>query len=294
MPLLDSDMKYDRQAVETAYAKVNLALHVRHRRPDGYHALESLFAFAQDGDMIEGRVTDDGAITLLVDGPFGAQLDAGADNLAVKAAMVLRDWLGEPRGAVLRLTKNLPVASGIGGGSADAAATLRLLNGLWDARIERPALEQLALEIGSDVPACIASTTRRVRGRGEVLEDHDLPGLAGKPLLLVNPGVGLSTGSVFAGWDGVDRGALAADSLAQLRMKGRNDLESSAIKQAPVIGDVLARLERCEGRLLSRMSGSGATCFALFEAGAGMQAAARALSAEYPEWWIMETRVRTA
>ncbi|SCW48257.1 4-diphosphocytidyl-2-C-methyl-D-erythritol kinase [Sphingobium faniae] len=284
----------DMQAFEIAYAKVNLALHVRHRRADGYHALESLFAFAHDGDNIEGRVTDDGAITLRVDGPFGKQLEEGAGNLVVKAATALRDRLGEPRGAALRLTKNLPVASGIGGGSADAAATLRLLVRLWETKIERPMLEKLALAIGSDVPACLASTTRFVRGRGEVLEDHGLAGLAGKPLLLVNPGAALSTGRVFAGWDGVDRGALVADSLARLRADGRNDLESAAIREAPVIADVLDRLAQCEGRILSRMSGSGATCFALFETDAVMRAAARALRAEHPIWWIMETRIRTA
>jgi len=298
MPRLEPDVIQNRdrgvQAVETAYAKVNLALHVRGRRPDGYHALESLFAFAQDGDRLEGGLADDGSITLRVDGPFGAQVGDGEDNLVLKAATALRGHLGTRAGAALRLTKNLPVASGIGGGSADAAAALRLLVRLWDVRIEPAPLEKLALEIGSDVPACLASTTRLVRGRGELLADHDLPGLTGRPLLLVNPGVALSTGRVFAGWDGMDRGALAADTVRQLRADGRNDLEAAAIGQAPAIADVLSRLARCEGRVLSRMSGSGATCFALFDAQADMRAAARTLRADHPLWWIMETRIRTA
>ena len=288
------NINIDMQDTEIAYAKINLALHIRSRRPDGYHALESLFVFAQDGDRLDGRGTESGAITLHTDGPFGTQITQDADNLVVKAAAALRSHLGESRGAALRLTKNLPVASGIGGGSADAAATLRLLMRLWDAKIERAKLEELALTIGSDVPACLASTTRLVRGRGELLEDHDLPELAGAPLLLVNPGVALSTGRVFAGWDGMDRGALVADNLKELCVGGRNDLEPAARREAPVIANVLTRLAQCQGQFLSRMSGSGATCFALFETEDTMRAAAQALRAEYPIWWIMETRIRTA
>lgn len=151
--------------VETAFAKVNLALHVRDRRPDGYHALESLFVFAKDGDILSGSLDHGGDISLTLDGPFGKALGSGTDNLVMRAARALQDHLGEARGAALKLTKNLPVASGIGGGSADAAATLRLLNRLWDARLPSAELERIGLSLGSDVPACVSSVTQMVRGR---------------------------------------------------------------------------------------------------------------------------------
>lgn len=279
---------------EIAYAKVNVALHVRARRDDGYHALESLFVFAEHGDRLSGWTNDDGAVDLVIDGPFGAALDAGADNLVVRAARALQAYLGQQRGAAIRLTKNLPVASGIGGGSADAAATLRLLVRLWDVRIEPEELATLALDLGSDVPACVASVTQMVKGRGETLALHAVEGLEGRPMLLVNPGVGVSTAQVFAGWDRVDRGALDAASLPALCANGRNDLEAPALAVAPVIGEVLALLAAQEDVLLARMSGSGATCFALFHSEAAMAVAARAVADVHGDWWTMETRIRSA
>lgn len=279
---------------EIAYAKVNVALHVRARRDDGYHALESLFVFAEDGDRLEGWENEDGAIDLTLDGPFGATLDAGADNLVVRAARALQAYLGEQRGAAIRLTKNLPVASGIGGGSADAAATLRLLARLWDVRIDDGELAGLALDLGSDVPACVASVTQMVAGRGERLARHAVDGLDACPMLLVNPGVGVSTARIFAGWDRVDRGPLDGSSLAALRDSGRNDLEAPALAIAPVIGDVLATLAAQENVLLARMSGSGATCFALFRSDRALAAAAQAMRQAQPDWWVMETRIRCA
>ncbi|QGP78481.1 4-(cytidine 5'-diphospho)-2-C-methyl-D-erythritol kinase [Sphingobium sp. CAP-1] len=280
--------------VEIAYAKVNVALHVRARRDDGYHALESLFVFAQDGDRLEAQASDDGAIDLVIDGPFGGGLEAGPANLVVRAARALQSYLGDQRGAAIRLTKNLPVASGIGGGSADAAATLRLLARLWDVRIEAGELAGLALELGSDVPACVASVTQLVTGRGEHLARHAVDGLEGMPMLLVNPGVGVSTVSVFAGWDRQDRGALDAGSFDALIAGGRNDLEMPAMAVAPVIGDVLAALAGAKGVRLARMSGSGATCFALFDADEAMARAADAIRWTQPGWWVMETRIRRA
>ncbi|MFC3441231.1 4-(cytidine 5'-diphospho)-2-C-methyl-D-erythritol kinase [Sphingobium rhizovicinum] len=280
--------------VEIAYAKVNVALHVRSRRDDGYHALESLFVFAGDGDRLEGQATQDGAIDLIIDGPFGAGLGAGPDNLVMRAARALQSYLGQQRGAAIRLTKNLPVASGIGGGSADAAATLRLLARLWDVRIEAEELAGLALDLGSDVPACVASVTQLVTGRGEHLARHAVEGLEGLPMLLVNPGVGVSTASVFAGWDRQDRGPLDAGSLDALVRIGRNDLENPAIAVAPVIADVLAALERTQGVVLARMSGSGATCFALFETDDALAQAADAIRWTHPAWWVMETRIKGA
>ena len=281
-------------ALETAHAKVNVALHVRGRRDDGYHALESLFVFADHGDRLTGVATDDGAIDLMIDGPFGAALDAGPGNLVVKAARALQSYLGQQRGAAIRLTKILPVASGIGGGSADAAATLRLLVRLWDVRIDEAELAAIALDLGSDVPACIASVTQMVGGRGERLARHHVDGLEGMAMLLVNPGVGVSTVRVFAGWDGQDRGALDATRIDALVTRGRNDLEAAAMAIAPVIGDVLAALRAQAGVVLARMSGSGATCFALFDDDAAMADAAMAMRAAHRDWWMMETRIRTA
>ena len=286
MPLLDADM-----LVETAYAKVNLALHVRQRRADGYHALESLFVFARDGDLLTGEAGEDGSISLMLDGRFGAALEAGEGNLVMKAARLLQERLGEKRGAAIRLTKNLPVASGIGGGSADAAAALRLLNRLWEAQLSTPELERLGLALGSDVPACVSSVTQMVRGRGELLEQRDVQGLAGMPMLLVNPGVALSTAQVFQGWDQQDRGPLDAHGLEDIIAKGRNDLEPAAIEAAPIIAEVLALLREQTGVRLARMSGSGATCFALFDGVASRGTAAKALRALRPDWWIMETEI---
>ena len=285
-------------AVETAHAKVNVALHVRARRADGYHALESLFVFAEHGDRLSGVATDDGAIDLMIDGPFGGALDTGpgnlSNNLVVKAARALQSYLGQQRGAAIRLTKILPVASGIGGGSADAAATLRLLVRLWDVRIDEAELAALALDLGSDVPACVASVTQMVAGRGERLARHAVDGLEGMAMLLVNPGVGLSTARVFAGWDGQDRGALDATRIDALVADGRNDLEAPAMAIAPVIGAVLTALRAQDGVVLARMSGSGATCFALFESDAAMADAAMTVQAAHKDWWMMETRIRTA
>ena len=282
------------ELTEIAYAKVNLALHVRDRRDDGYHSLESLFIFASDGDVLTGRTDASSAITLTIAGAFADGLDNGGGNLVVKAAQALCEHLGEERGAALTLVKTLPVASGIGGGSADAAATLRLLCRLWSVQIAADDLERIALSLGSDVPACLASATRMVRGRGEVLEDVDISGLPGTPMLLVNPGVGMSTARVFQGWDRVDRGALLADNLDRVITCGRNDLEPAAVAMAPVIADVLAALRQCSGVRVARMSGSGATCFALFDDEATADAAAAIIQARQADWWVMETRIRPA
>lgn len=280
--------------VETAFAKVNLALHVRDRRPDGYHALESLFVFAKDGDFLSGSLGHGEEISLTLDGPFGKVLGSGTDNLVMRAARALQDHLGEARGAVLKLTKNLPVASGIGGGSADAAAALRLLNRLWDAQLPGAELERIGLRLGSDVPACVSSVTQMVRGRGEVLEPLDVQGLEGTAMLLVNPGVGVSTADVFSRWDRLDRGPLTAAVLDDVIATARNDLEPAAIAVAPVIADVLSLLRKQAGVRLARMSGSGATCFALFNDSGEGAAAARAISAMQPRWWVMETEIRRA
>lgn len=265
---------------ETAYAKVNLALHVRAREPDGYHRIETLFAFCTHGDRL-GVAEGDG-LTLAVTGPFADALAGEEDNLVLRAARTL----GGGRGAALRLEKNLPVASGIGGGSADAAAALRLLNRWWDLGATDADLIGIAAPLGADVPACVRSRTARGESRGDLLSDAALD-VAGTPILLVNPGVPVSTAAVFRTWDGVDRGPLG-DSLAD----SRNDLEPPALTLAPAIDAVLARLTAAEGASLVRMSGSGATCFALFATDASRDAAAAAIGTEHPDWWHLATRLR--
>lgn len=263
---------------EPAPAKLNLALHVRGKLPDGRHALETLFAFCTDGDRLETEAADD--LILEISGPFAEALPT-EDNLVMRAADLLRDAAGVSAGARLFLTKNLPVASGIGGGSADAAAALRLLTRLWG--IEPRHAVEIASAIGSDVPACLLSLTARGEGAGDQLELVMDPSISGSPTLLVNPGVPLSTGQVFGSWDGVDRGALRG------WRDGRNDLEAPARSLAPVIGDVLDWLESRSGRNLVRMSGSGATCFALFDS---EQARDEAAVACPPDWWHLATFLR--
>jgi 4-diphosphocytidyl-2-C-methyl-D-erythritol kinase len=272
---------------ETAFAKVNLALHVRARRDDGYHALESLFAFCEDGDSLAGQVCDDGAIRLALTGPFAEGLSTGEDNLVVRAARALQAASGTALGADLHLDKTLPIAAGIGGGSADAAAALRLLVRLWGVNPAQLDFPALALALGADVPACLASSTLFVRGVGEVLETVDLD-LAGLPILLVNPRVACPTGPVFKGWDRVDRGPL---DPARWR-DGRNDLQAPALALVPDVGDVLAALATLPGVALARMSGSGATCFALFEDSAARDAAAAAVHAEHGHWWTLASSLR--
>jgi len=263
---------------EQAPAKLNLALHVRRRRPDGRHDIETMFAFCIDGDRVEVEPAD--ALSLLIDGPFASDLDRGEDNLVLRAARALASAAGVDATGTLRLTKNLPVASGIGGGSADAAATLRLLTRHW--RIDPDHAARVAPAIGSDVPACLLSLTARGGGAGDELRLEDA-GIAGAPALLVNPRVALSTGDVFARWDGVDRGPL--DDWR----KGRNDLEAPARTLVPEIEDVLHWLSAQAGATIVRMSGSGATCFALFDDEAARDAAAAAVPLG---WWRLATWLR--
>lgn len=271
---------------DIAWTKVNLALHVRRRRPDGYHDIETLFAFAADGDRLTAAPAD--RLTLTVTGPFAGALDGdGDDNLVLRAARALAAASVVEAGAALTLDKRLPVASGIGGGSADAAATLRLLARLW--RVDVPA--GLAMTIGADVPACLAAVTARGEGRGEQLEALG-DGLAGRAMLLVNPGVAVSTAQVFAGWDGIDRGPLGAGDPLLAAAAGRNDLEPAARALAPEIDAVLNLLAAQPRAGLVRMSGSGATCLALFESVAARDAADAVIAGQQPGWWRLPTALR--
>lgn len=264
---------------EPAPAKLNLALHVRGRRRDGRHDIETVFAFCMDGDMLEAEPADD--LSLAVAGPFAEDLSAEHDNLVLQAARSLGAASGTPAGAALRLKKRLPVASGIGGGSADAAAALRLLTRLW--KIDPAHAAVVAPALGSDVPACLLSMSARGGGAGDELALLDDRGIAGTPVLLVNPRVPLSTASVFAGWDGIDRGPLAA------WREGRNDLEPAARGLVPEIGELLDWLGGQAGATFVRMSGSGATCFALF---AGEEERDRAAAAVPERWWHLGTVLR--
>ena len=287
---------------ERAPAKINLALHVRHRRPDGYHDLETLFAFATDGDVVTVEEADQDGFK--IDGPFatalksspergggprpqgvvegGARRTPAPDNLVLRARDLFRTLHPTPLLAIT-LTKNLPIASGIGGGSADAAATLRALARLTG--VAPATLHAIAAQLGADVPACLHGRTALGTGRGDALAD--LTGLAGTPLLLVNPGVAVSTAAVFAAWDGIDRGPLPEGALLEMARAGRNDLERPATTRAPVIADVRALLDAAPGAILSRMSGSGATCFALFDTPVALARAAEAAHAR--GWWCLET-----
>ena len=277
---------------ETGWAKINLALHVRARRADGYHEIETLFAFVDGGDAIAAAVSD--ADDLTIDGPFGDGLSAGADNLVLRVLTLLRDRYGAARVPPLavRLTKTLPVAAGIGGGSADAAAMARRVRAHFLPDVGETALVRLVGTLGADIAACVASATCLGIGTGAELSPVPELALGGTPVLLVNPRAPVATGPVFAAWDGTDRGPLftGADLRAQL-FAARNDLQRPAIAQCPAIADILTELGGL-GPWLARMSGSGATCFALFDAPAERDAAATALAVRHPGWWQMAGALR--
>ena len=266
------------EIIETAPAKLNLALHVRRRRADGYHDIETLFAFCTDGDVVKVRPAPADSFTLT--GPFAAALAGEGDNLVTRAAAAFCTAFAIDAHHAITLDKHLPVASGIGGGSADAAATLRALARLHGVDRDLPELHDVAVSLGADVPACLFGRTAFGTGKGDALTP--IEGWSGTPVLLVNPRFPISTAAVFAGWDGVDRGALdPADPLA-----GRNDLEAPARAMAPAIDDVLTALAAQPGVTLVRMSGSGATCFALFSDPVSRDAATAAL---HPAWWRLAT-----
>ncbi|HXH52658.1 MAG TPA: 4-(cytidine 5'-diphospho)-2-C-methyl-D-erythritol kinase [Sphingomicrobium sp.] len=279
----------DRRALsafhETAHAKLNLALHVRGRLSDGRHRIETIFAFCEDGDELGAQPHEH--VHIHVQGPMADQLAGPGQNLVSRAAtmLMLEKACAEPNmldgGAWITLDKRLPVAAGLGGGSADAAAALRLLTRMWN--LGPVTAEEIAPRLGADVPACLLSRPCRGCGAGDEIEPIELAELKGKPVLLVNPGVPLATADVFAAWDGIDRGPLTD------WRHGRNDLEAPAIALVPEIDEVLQWMRARPGAEFVRMSGSGATCFALFG-----DAAVRDRSAESVpgHWWHMATRLR--
>lgn len=282
---------------ELAPAKLNLALHVTGRRADGYHLLESLVVFTRFGDRL--HIEPAQADGFSIDGPFAGQIDAGDGNLAVRAREALRMALStEARSALppisIRLEKNLPVASGIGGGSSDAAAVLRSLNGIWRCGLDDRRLAEIGLGLGADVPMCLSARPLVARGIGEIVEPlTDFPPLA---LVLVNPGAAVATPEVFARLARSDGESLPPPprtidfhSLRNWLETTRNDLEPAARDIAPSIGKALAALDKA-GSGFSRMSGSGATCFGLFETGNVAKRAALAIRAKHPDWFVAATR----
>lgn len=273
-----------------APAKLNLFLHVLRKRRDGYHDLQSLVAFADIGDVL--TVVPAAGFALVCEGPFAAQLDSENNNLVLRAARALAGELLSDKGAEFTLVKNLPVASGIGGGSADAAAALRGLLALWGSGYaDAEQINALAAGLGSDIPVCLLSRTAWMEGRGEMV--MPLPVLPPFALVLVNPGVSVATASVFrsAAPRDADEELLtpgpftALDQLVHYLETTRNDLEAAARAIAPAIGDALDALARA-GAAFARMSGSGATCFGLFETPAKAQDAAAAIARAYPAWWV--------
>ena len=286
--------------VESAPAKVNLTLRVLGRRADGYHDLESLVAFADVADRLALTVGD--ALTLTVLGPGASQAGAEADNLVTKAARALAARVPGLRAGAFRLDKNLPVAAGLGGGSADAAAALRLLARANKLAPNDPRLHDAARATGADVPVCLDPRPRIMRGIGEILS-APLP-LPRLHALLVNPGVAVPTKLVFSGWKPSANPIRASDTAANFaglpNMQNKqellrwlaseaSDLETPAIALEPAIAEVLASLHAAAGCRLARMSGSGATCFALFSSAADSASAGKSLRIKFPDWWIVET-----
>jgi 4-diphosphocytidyl-2-C-methyl-D-erythritol kinase len=282
------------RTVETAPAKINLALHVTGRRDDGYHLLDSLVTFAEDGDELAFEQADSDSFRVV--GRFGTELSQD-DNLVLKARDLLRAALldhKQPHGPVsITLDKSLPIASGIGGGSADAAATLRGLMRLWQAELPSETLQQIALKLGADVPMCLASAPLRARGIGEAIERATMPSV---PLVLVNPLKPVSTPEIFRNLTRRDNPpigemATANDTASWMRSLSalRNDLQPPAEALVPEIAEACDLLRQSLAGFV-RMSGSGATCFGLYETEAAAMKAALALSAYRPNWYVLLTR----
>ena len=281
-----------------APAKLNLYLHVLGRREDGYYLLDSLMVFVHVGDSIVVQPAKN--LSLTVEGSFAKSLDADDSNLVLRAARALAGTYGVIEGAGIRLIKNLPVASGIGGGSADAAATLRALCHLWRLKPASKDLAALALGLGADVPFCLAGQAGFVGGIGESIKPAAvLPtDVSAAWVVLINPLTTLATPAVFSARSGsfsqpgrFDNTPRNARDLATLLKERRNDLTEAAISLSPEIGNALDALESSRGSLLARMSGSGATCFGLFDGEDDARQAAAVISGEAPGWWVVTTRL---
>lgn len=292
----------------TAPAKINLSLRILGRRADGYHQLEGLVAFSDAGDVLRVEAGEQGvaaAAALTIDGPFGAQLvaqGAADDNLVLRAARLHAAQSGERRALHFHLTKNLPIASGIGGGSSDAAAALGVLQQLAARPLDDAVLRGIARELGADVPMCLCPQAQYVAGIGEITRSVEFS----RPLaaVLVNPGVAVSTREVFrelaaprltgdpAPRPMLPPGPLLPDTLIDWLQGETNDLEAPALRLAPVIGEVLAALRASDSCRLARMSGSGATCFAIYDDEDAAARAALLIAGQNPHWWVLATQLR--
>ncbi|PHS24431.1 MAG: 4-(cytidine 5'-diphospho)-2-C-methyl-D-erythritol kinase [Robiginitomaculum sp.] len=282
---------------ETAPAKINLTLKVGRRATDGYHPMQSLVVFANIGDELSFESAPD--LSLKIDGPFGSGLDAGPDNLVLRAANALIAATGCQKGAAITLHKTLPVASGIGGGSADAAAALRGLNRLWDSGFSYVDLEKMGQALGADVPVCVQSRPRFMSGTGEILHDTgSWPILHG---VLINPGFTLSTAQVFARFDEMNLGQVlsghtyfvannAHDALTELKTHS-NCLTRAATALEPRLGELLETLEQCPQAQLVRLCGSGATCLALTDDQESAVDFEQELRMKYPKHWVQSVKL---
>ena len=286
--------------MEVARVKINLALHVLGRRTDGYHLIDSLVVFAEAGDTITATPRDESLVTLAVEGQFADELTAttaARDNLVMRAADELIHT--HPRtpikGVRLNLNKRVPIAAGLGGGSADAAATLRLLDRYWGWKTSRKRLAEIGLHLGADVPACLVSRPLKMEGIGEKLSPA--AGIPALPVILVNPGVPVTTREAFRRLDGGERTpvwplpggfATVIEFVQWLRMS-RNDLFEPAKAVAPVVARVVKAVAGDQECLFARMSGSGATVFGIFNTAAAAGRAAKRLGAAHPSWWVAVT-----
>ncbi len=273
---------------EIAYAKINLALHIRRRRKDGYHELDTLFVFVDEGDLLEISPADE--FQLSFSGEFGELIggESVESNLITRTARAI---CGGVLPAIrVKLAKKLPIAAGLGGGSADAAAIIRALARYLDFDVNGPEILAAAARLGADIPACIQSVPVFGKGTGTELSSviNDVTGLY---CLLVNPRIALSTASVFSAWGNTDLGALPSGTARNVGEYGRNDLEDAATTLCPQIAEILAYLRETKP-IVARMSGSGATCFALYDDHEITQQLSRQLQISHPHWWHMAGRLR--
>lgn len=281
-----------------APAKVNLFLHITGRRVDGYHFLESLFSFTKKGDLL--RFLPSKTLNFTVSGPFSETLEAekASDNLVIRAAVALKNYTGVIKGAQIALEKNLPVASGLGGGSADAAAALLGLNALWKTGLSEKELTALALKLGADVPSCLSSSSQIVRGIGDVLVPVKLPWSAG--IIIINPGVQVSTPKVFEAFRAsrsrrelppfdapLHDAKNVISSIENLGIMAENSLQYPAEQLCPEIVSVIRFLANSDQSDLIRMSGSGASVFALYSDKAAAESVAQRAKEKNPDWWVM-------
>ncbi|APG62630.1 4-(cytidine 5'-diphospho)-2-C-methyl-D-erythritol kinase [Sphingorhabdus lutea] len=274
-----------------APAKINLALHVRAKRDDGYHELDTIFAFANIGDKISGQLSS--KLSMEVHGPFGPelmQITSTEDNLIMRAARKLREKYNISLGADIILEKALPIGAGIGGGSADAAAAIKLLVKIWNIDAKDTDLLDVGASLGADIPICLKGQACRATGIGDIFHDVDISGLHEIHILLVNPLIHLATQHVFANWDGKDAGALIYGSAYENAQRGCNNLTPAAIKLCPIINDILNSLNNRDN-ILTRMSGSGATCFGLYHDFESCDAARIMMEQKFPNMWIRAGKI---